>query len=138
MQPVRFERRVLLFTRQELLQPLDGFIRAAMAIPERHQRGCQAQSQFGVPFLPASALQRPGQRQAQVVQLDLQPLLDADLVWPADAFLQRLGQIEVILQVALAHGSGLPRLDQLLVGVLADGLQHAEAVQTSESTAGLY
>ncbi len=50
----------------------------------------------------------------------------ADLVAAAQLGSLRLGDVEEVLEVGVAHGLGLTALDQPLDAVLAEGLEHPE------------
>ena len=117
--------------RQQPPQPLPGQGEVAAHDPERGQGRAQPQRGLAAGGLalpaPGARLGQPAQRQEQVGVLPLQPVQPGELLGTVQRRRRLLGQGQVVGRVPRAHGHDLLGLHQLVLGVLAQGLQQAVA-----------
>src|SRR5262245_2390739 len=106
---------------QNLLQPAAAFTEVTAQQPEAPQGSRQPQCR-----LQFALVERPAQRGAQIVVLDLQLFQGSYLLCAPDLRFQLFSPCQEVVRMPAPYTLGLPGTVQLLQRILADGLQHAE------------
>ena len=108
---------------QRRLQPANALARVALPLPETAQAASKAEQVLGAGSIGSA----PGERRAQVVVLQLQSVQPLLLVLALHSVAPLLSQAQVPITMSRPRGIGFPGLEELLLGVLPDGLEEAIA-----------
>jgi hypothetical protein len=118
---------------QDPFQPGAAFREVPAALPEVPQGASQTQCGDAI-----REIDRPVQRRAQVVVLDLQQVQPGIRLRLLQLLCRLLGNVEEVLPVPVSDGARFSSLIQTVEPILANGLQHLEAHLATRIVYGLH